>query len=125
MTEHENKPTPPVPGGSGTTIGPTIRLRIWILIALLTLLLMVPFAAVGLALKKTGWLGGVSIPGPGKEIGSTSASATNGKATDPDLSGLRKSLETAAESILPTPILPDPSTSAGKVQMPGQETNTP
>ena len=91
-----------------TPVATTLKIgpRIWILIAVLILLLMVPFAAMGLALKKSGWLGGSSDR---PRQAPQEQPAANSKSRDPDLSTLRKSLEQSAEKILPTPTLPEPS----------------
>jgi len=107
-SQQDQKATP-------TAIKPTPG--IWIMIAILGVLAIVPFAAMALALKKSGYL-----PGP-----ATAASATSrGQSSGPtmDLSGLRRSAEQAAEKNLPIPQLPDPVFPKNEVLQLGSQTTS-
>jgi hypothetical protein len=86
---------------------------IWIMIAILGVLAIVPFAAMALALKKSGYL-----PGPAP----TASGTPRGKTNDPimDLTGLRPSAEQAAEKNLPIPKLADPVVPKESLQLGSQ-----
>jgi flagellar basal body-associated protein FliL len=97
---------------------PVIRLTpgIWIMIAVLGVLAMVPFAAMALALKKSGYL-----PGPAAETSAKSSAIPVPPTMD--LSGLRGSAEKAAEKNLPIPQLADPVIPKEALQL-GSETQS-
>lgn len=97
------------------TITPVIRLTpaVWIMIAVLGVLAIVPFAAMALALKKSGYL-------PGRV--SEHSVKTSGTPVPPtmDFSGLRGSAEKTAEKLLPIPQLADPVLDTKALQLGSQ-----
>lgn len=98
---------------------------VWIMIAVLGLLFMVPFACMAMALQKMGYLPGRAAHGA---ISTTATTKTTGSAvTSPatmDLSGLRSSAERAAEKNLPIPQLAEPDVSKEALQQPNVDRKT-
>ncbi len=98
---------------------------VWIMIAVLGLLFMVPFACMAMALQKMGYL-------PGRTAHATTSATTTSKTTGSaasspatmDLSGLRSSAERAAEKTLPIPQLAEPDVSNEALQQPNVDPKT-
>jgi len=88
---------------------------IWIMIAILGILCLVPFAAMTMALLKSGYF---PQRQPRESQAQTTAGSGSGTGhrTDLDLSGLRSSAERAAERNLPTPTLAEPDLSHDLLQ---------
>lgn len=89
---------------------------IWIMIAILGILCLVPFAAMTMALLKSGYF-------PQRQSRESQAQTTAGSGsgtghqTNLDLSGLRSSAERAAERNLPIPTLAEPDFSRDTLQV--------
>ncbi len=98
---------------------------VWIMIAVLGLLFMVPFACMAMALQKMGYLPGRAAHAATSTT--TTAKTTGSAATSPatiDLSGLRSSAEKAAEKTLPIPQLAEPAVSIEALQQPNVDPRT-
>ncbi len=98
---------------------------VWIMIAVLGLLFMVPFACMAMALQKMGYLPGRAAH---DATSTTTTTMTAGSAvTTPatmDMSGLRSSAEKAAEKTLPIPQLAEPDVSIESLQQPNVDPKT-